>query len=220
MKTFCILYFLGLQFCVTAACCCCFCIPHIPDSTWMIGIPTVKVRWCCTSSGGKMALITSTIAFSATRVFTYCVRTIIVPPDLASYKQRVVVAVLQLLLEGRINVRRIDKPQENRTVKGIFSLSSLINIRLMSVPAAAKYKAVCIYGEVVQPKKKRNEILGILKNIFEKPLQLPQDVFGNNYHQRFSWHHCRFLMNSFLKILKQKTLFSFVVEQLYYLKKV
>ena len=52
----------------------------------------------------------------------------------------------------------------------------------MSVPAAAKYKAVCIYGEVVQPKKKRNEILGILKNIFEKPLQLPQDVFGNNYH--------------------------------------
>ena len=78
---------------------------------------------------------------------------------------------------------RIDKPQENRTVKGIFSLSSLINIRLMSVPAAAKSKAVCIYGEVVQPKKKkRNGILGILKNIFEKPLQLPQDVFGNNYH--------------------------------------
>ena len=98
----------------------------------------------------------------------------------------------QLLLEGRINVRRIDKPQENRTVKGIFSLSSLINIRLMSVPAAAKSKAVlctvCIYGEVVQPKRRNTSYY---KDNFEKPLQLPQDVFGNNYYQRYSWHHCR-----------------------------
>ena len=30
--------------------------------------------------------------------------------------------------------------------------------------------------------QKKKEILGILKNNFEKPLQLPQDVFGNNYY--------------------------------------
>ena len=53
----------------------------------------------------------------------------------------------------------------------------------MSVPAAAKSKAVlctvCIYGEVVQPKRRNTSYY---KDNFEKPLQLPQDVFGNNYH--------------------------------------
>ena len=128
-------------------------VPHIPDSTWMIGIPTVKVRW------GKMAPhYIHHCFFCHTCLHLLCAHNYSATRYLASYKQRVVVAALQLLLEGRINVRRIDKPQENRTVKGIFSLSSLINIRLMSVPAAAKSKAVlctvCIYGEVVQPKRR------------------------------------------------------------------